>query len=126
MKHHTDLNQCILDAIDFEDNCNDVSRTSGRTENDARSTRDANNQVDEIAKGVIEKMQQLFGPIRDRTKTEDRIDNLCVDNVVGIILLHNVYQSRTIRKRADQLYGVNLINVGETTPHKNATIASDS
>ena len=64
MKHHTDLNQCILDAIDFEDNCNDVSRTSGRTENDARSTRDVSNQVDEIAKGVIEKMQQLFGPIR--------------------------------------------------------------
>ena len=31
MKHHTDLNQCILDAIDFEDNCNDVSRAGGRT-----------------------------------------------------------------------------------------------
>ena len=74
MNHHTDLNQCIQDAIGFEDNCNDVSRASSRAKNDARSTRDVSNQVDEIAKGVIEKMQQMFGPIRgqDQIRRPDR------------------------------------------------------
>ena len=63
----------------------------------------------------------------DKTKTEDQIDSLCVDNVVGIILLHNVYRSLLIKKRkADRLYGVNLINAGETTPQKNAIIVSYS
>ena len=74
MKHHINLDQCIHDAIDFEDNCKDVHGNTSRPEEDARSTKVLNNQVDEIAKGVIEKMQQVFGPLRgqDQIKRPDR------------------------------------------------------
>ena len=72
MKHHVDLDQCIHDAIDFEDNCNDVHNNAGRVENDTRSTKVASNQVDEIAKGVIEKMQQMFVGGQDQIRRPDR------------------------------------------------------
>ena len=64
MQRHKNLNQCIHDALDYDDNCD-----RGKTENDTSSkasvsSTSAASQVDEIIKGVTEKMKQMYGPPR--------------------------------------------------------------
>ena len=64
MQRHNNLNQCIHDALDYDDNCD-----RGKAENDtsskaSESLTSAISQAHEIIKGVTEKMKQMYGPPR--------------------------------------------------------------
>ena len=64
MQSHKNLNQCVHDALDYDDNCD-----GGKVENDTSSKESVSStlpasQVDEIIKGVTEKMKQMYGPPR--------------------------------------------------------------
>ena len=65
MKYHKNLNQCINDAVDFDDNCGTMDKKSeGKDYSASSSNSSIASQVEEITKGVMEKMQQLYGPPR--------------------------------------------------------------
>ena len=73
MKHHKNLNQCIKDAIDFDDNCGTMDKKSeGKGYSASSSNSLVASQVEEITKGVMEKMQQLYGP--PQTSKPRRVD----------------------------------------------------
>ena len=62
MKHITDLDQCIHEAIEYDDNCTKGASGAASQTNESKSR--ASSQVDEIIQGVTEKMQQMYGPSR--------------------------------------------------------------
>ena len=55
MKHLTDLDQCIHEAIEYNDNC--AKRASGTRSQTNESTSRVLSQVDEIIQGVTKRMQ---------------------------------------------------------------------
>ena len=57
MKHHKNLNQCINDAIDYDDNCGDNEKKDDKSSRVSSSTSSIASQVEEITKGVMEKIQ---------------------------------------------------------------------
>ena len=69
MKHITDLDQCIHEAIEYDDNC--AKRASGVVSQTDESKSRSSSQVDEIIQGVTEKMQQMYGPPRVMERQED-------------------------------------------------------
>ncbi|MCO5567204.1 hypothetical protein L7F22_020892 [Adiantum nelumboides] len=77
MKNHTNLNQCILDAIKYDDNC-DTDKDDVRSKS-SESSRKAASQIEDIIKGVAEKMQQMYGPPRamDRKIMKPYICGVC-------------------------------------------------
>ena len=64
MKHYKNLNQCINDAIDYDDNHGDDKKKDDKSSRASSSTSFVASQVEEITKGVMEKMQQLYSPPR--------------------------------------------------------------
>ena len=56
MKHHKNLNQCINDAIDYDDNCGDDEKKDDNSSRASSSISSIASQVEEITKGVMEKM----------------------------------------------------------------------
>ena len=61
MKHHKNLNQCIHDAIDYDDNCGEELKGKEMSSRASASTSSVALQVKEIMKGVMEKIQHLYG-----------------------------------------------------------------
>ena len=61
MKHHKNLNQCIHDAIDYDDNCGDELKEKETSSKTSASTSSVASQVEEIMKGVMEKIQYIYG-----------------------------------------------------------------
>ena len=57
MKHHKNLNQCINDAIDYDDNCGEDERKYNKSSRVSSSVSSIASQVEEITKGVMEQMQ---------------------------------------------------------------------
>ena len=58
MKHHKNLNQCINDVVDFDDSCGTMDKKSEvRSYGVSSSNNSIASQVEEITKGVMEKMQ---------------------------------------------------------------------
>lgn len=73
MKHHKNLNQCINDVVDFDDNYGTVDKKSeGKGYSPSSSNSSIASQVEEITKGVMEKLQQLYNP--PRTSEPWRVD----------------------------------------------------
>ena len=61
MKHHKYLNQCIHNAIGYDDNCGEELKGKDISSKTSASTSLVASQVEEITKGVIEKIQHLYG-----------------------------------------------------------------
>ena len=61
MKHHKNFNQCIHDAINYDDNCDDELKGKDTSSKTSASTSLVASQVEEITKGVMEKIQCLYG-----------------------------------------------------------------
>ena len=61
MKHHKNLNQCIHDAIDYDDNYNEELKGKDTSFKTSASTSSIASQVEEITKGVMEEIQHLYG-----------------------------------------------------------------
>ena len=78
MKRLTDLDQCIHEAIEYDDNCDIGTVGTGSQTNE--STTRVSSQVDEIIQGVIERMQQVYGT---RKATERQMDQLYICGVCG-------------------------------------------
>ena len=53
MKHHKNLNQCINDAIDYDDNCCDDEKKDDKSSRASSRTSSIALQVKEIMKGVM-------------------------------------------------------------------------
>ena len=64
MKHHKNLNQCIHDAIDYDGNCGQEDKKEKKGAKASSSASSIASQIEELTKGVMEKMQQLYGPPR--------------------------------------------------------------
>ena len=117
MQRHKNLNQCIQDVLDYDDNCD-----RGKAENDTSSkasvsSTSAASQVDEIIKGVTEKMKQMYGP--QRAYEQHMVDRPYVLVTAGVnILLPNACQGHKawIDQKIIQPSGVNSIKDGATTP----------
>ena len=62
MKHLIDLDQCIHEAIEYNDNC--AKRASGIKSQTNESIGGVLSKVYEIIQVVIKRMQQLYGPPR--------------------------------------------------------------
>ena len=56
IKHHKNLNQCINDAIDYDNNCGDDERKDDKSSKASSNTSSIASQVEEITKGVMDKM----------------------------------------------------------------------
>ena len=56
MKHHKNLNECIHDAIDYDDNCGEELKGKYMSSNISASTSSIISQVKEITKRVMEKI----------------------------------------------------------------------
>ena len=54
MKHHKNLNQCIHDTIDYDDNCGKEDKKGSKVSSSASLVA---SQIEELTKGVMEKMQ---------------------------------------------------------------------
>ena len=78
MKHLIDLNQCIHEAIEYDDNCDKGTVGTRSQTND--STIRVLSQVNEIIRGVTERMQQMYGPPR---MVERRLDWLYICGFCG-------------------------------------------
>ena len=64
MKNHKNFNQCINDTIDYDDSCGDDEKNDDNSSRVSSSTSSIASQVKEITKGVMEKIEQLYGPQR--------------------------------------------------------------
>ena len=64
MKHHKNLNQCMNDAIDYDDNCGQEENTKEKGSKASSSSSSVSSQMEELTKGVMEKMQQWYGSPR--------------------------------------------------------------
>lgn len=57
MKHHKNLNHCVNDVIDYDDNCvNNVSKENQVFKDHSTTSGSVTSQIEEIDKGVMEKM----------------------------------------------------------------------
>ena len=65
MKHHKNLNQYINDAIDYDYNCGDDKKKEDKSSRASSSTSSIASQVEEITRGVMEKIQQQYGSPRE-------------------------------------------------------------
>ncbi|MCO5560573.1 hypothetical protein L7F22_014188 [Adiantum nelumboides] len=63
MKSHKVLEDCILDAIKYDDNCSKDGTGTGMSSS-STSTSTPSTQADQIIQGVVEKMQKLYAPPR--------------------------------------------------------------
>ena len=59
MKHHKKLNQCIHDAIDYDDKYGEELKGKDTSSKTSASTSLVASQVKEMTKGVMEKIQHL-------------------------------------------------------------------
>ena len=83
MKHHKNLNQCINDAIDYDDNCDRKTKRDDSSSRASGSSKSTTSQMDELIKGVTDKMQQLYGPPRaleQRRVDRPYICGICAGN----------------------------------------------
>ena len=64
MKLHKNLNQCIHDAIDYDDNCGKEDKKEEKGSKANSSASSIAPQIEELTKGVAKKMQQLYSPPR--------------------------------------------------------------
>ena len=55
MKHHKNLNQCIHDVIDYDDNYGEKLKGKDTSSKTSASTHSIASQIEEITKGVMEK-----------------------------------------------------------------------
>ena len=80
MKHLTDLNQCIHEAIEYDDNYDKGAVGTGSQTNESMTR--VLSQVNEIIQGVTERMQQMYGPPRMAKRCLDwpYICNICGKN----------------------------------------------
>ena len=62
MKHIIDLDQCIHEAIEYNDNC--AKGASGVGSQTNESTGGVLFKVDEIIQSAMKRMQELYGPSR--------------------------------------------------------------
>ena len=60
MKHHKNLNQNIHNVIDYDDNCSEELKGKDTSSKTSASTSLVASQVEEIMKGVMEKIQCLY------------------------------------------------------------------
>ena len=61
MKHHKNLNQCIHNAIDYDDNCGEELKGKDTSSKTSASTSSVASQLEEIMKGVMDEIQHLYG-----------------------------------------------------------------
>ena len=61
MKHHKNLDWCIHDAIDYDEDCGEELKGKDLSSRASASTSSIASQVEEITKGVMEKIQHLYG-----------------------------------------------------------------
>ena len=61
MKHHKNINKCIHDAIDYDDNCGEELKGKDMSSKTSASTSSIASQVEEITKRVMEKIKCLYG-----------------------------------------------------------------
>ena len=61
MKHHKNLNHCIHNAIDYDDNCGEELKGKDTSSKTSASTSLVASQVEEIMKGAMEKIQCPYG-----------------------------------------------------------------
>ena len=61
MKHHKNLNQCIHNAISYDNNCGEELKEKDTSSRTSASTSVVASQAKEIMKGVMEKIQCLYG-----------------------------------------------------------------
>ena len=69
MKHLIDLDQCIYEAIEYDDNFSKVAASIGSQIDE--STARVSSQVDEIVQGVKKRMPNMYGPPRVVEKCMD-------------------------------------------------------
>ena len=55
------MNQCIHNAIDYDDNCKEEMKGRDTSSKTSTSTNAIASQVEETTKGVMEKIQHLYG-----------------------------------------------------------------
>ena len=60
MKHHKNLNHYIHDAIDYDENCEQEEKKKEKGSKEISSASLVASQIEDLTKGVIEKMQQLY------------------------------------------------------------------
>ena len=61
MKHHKNLNQCTHDAINYHDNCIEELKGKDTSSRASANTCLVASQGEEITKGVMKKIQHLYG-----------------------------------------------------------------
>ena len=61
MKHHKNLNKCIHNAIDYDDNFGEEFKGKDTSLKASASTSSVTSQVEETTKGVMEKIQWMYG-----------------------------------------------------------------
>ena len=61
MKHHKNLNQCIHDAIGYDDNCGEELKGKDTSSRTSANTSSIASHMEDLTKGVMGKMQQLYG-----------------------------------------------------------------
>ena len=80
MKHHENLNQYTNDVIDYDDNCGDDEKKDDKSSRVSSSTSSIASLVKEITRGVMEKIQQLYGPPRAMEPRRPYICGHCGQN----------------------------------------------
>ena len=61
MKHHKNLNECIHDAIGYDDNCSEELKGKDTRSKAGVISNLVASQVEEITKGVMEKILHIYG-----------------------------------------------------------------
>ena len=64
MKHHKNLNRCINDAIDYDDNCVNSFSKGDHVNKDHPTQKLVTTQIEEITQGIMDIMQRMYGPPR--------------------------------------------------------------
>ena len=80
MRHLTDLDQCIHEEIEYDDNCTKIASGVGSQNNESMGR--VSSQVDDIIQGVTKRMQQMYGPSRIAKRRVERpyICRICGGN----------------------------------------------
>ena len=59
--HHKNLNHCIHDAIDYDDNCGEKLKEKDMSLKTSANTSSISSEVEEITKGVMQKIHRMHG-----------------------------------------------------------------
>ena len=115
MRHLIDLDQCIHEAIEYDDNCNkgEIGIGSQTSESMGR----VSSQVDEILQGVTKRRQQMYGPPRV-AKRDKWIGHTFVVFVAKTTPHHNAYLKIKVvlGQSLNWHCGVTSTKDGETIP----------